>query len=126
MAQSRIGRPAYLADTALSVLLGGVGGLVVTAVLLVTGFPEWGETLLSFLVVFVVFRPVGLGIRLLMHGGYAFINRGLEPSADEGDMSREKLVTYSRPWMRFGAGSAGAAVVVSLAFLLRTGEAFPG
>ena len=36
----RIGRPTCLADTALSVLFGAVGGLLVTAVGALAGFPE--------------------------------------------------------------------------------------
>ena len=52
-----------------------------------------------------------------------YVNHGLDPSDDR---PRAEYLSYSRGWMRFGAGSAGAAAVLSLAFLLRTGDAFPG
>ena len=121
----RLGRPTFLGDTALSVLLGAVGGLVVAAVVAWAGFPEWGETLLSFLVVFAFALPLGLALRLVMHWMYESINRGLAPSADEGVLSRASMISYSLPPMRFGAGSAGAAAVLSLALLLGTGDAWP-
>ena len=123
MALWRIGRPTFLADTALSVLFGAVGGLLVTAVIALAGFPEWGETLLSILVVFAAFFLIGLGIRGGLHLVFVYVNHGLDPSDDR---PRAEYLSYSRGWMRFGAGSAGAAAVLSLAFLLRTGDAFPG
>lgn len=126
MAYVRLGRPTFLADTALSALFGAVGGLVVAAVVAFAGFPEWGETLLSFLVVFAFALPLGLVFRLIMHGGYQWINRGLTPSSDEGVLSRANMISYSRPPLRFGAGSGGAAAVLSLAFLLGTGDPWPG
>ena len=123
VALGRIGRPTFLADTALSVMFGAAGGLLVTAVVVLAGFPEWGETLLGILVVFAAFFLVGLGIRGGLHLVFVDINHGLDPS---GDRPRAEYLSYSRGWMRFGAGSAGAAAVLSLAFLLRTGDAFPG
>ena len=123
VALGRIGRPTFLADTALSVLFGAAGGLLVTAVVVLAGFPEWGETLLGILVVFAAFFLIGLGIRGGLHLVFVDINHGLDPS---GDRPRAEYLSYSRGWMRFGAGSAGAAAVLSLAFLLRTGDAFPG
>lgn len=122
----RVWRPTFLRDTALSILFGAIGGLAVTVVLVLTGFPEWGETLLSYLVVFASFLLVGLAIRAGMHAWYEYMNHGLVPDLDEGELSRDKLLAYSRPWMRFGAGSLGAAAVLSLAFLVGTGDAFPG
>ena len=122
----RFGRPTFLADTGLSVLFGAAGGLAVAAVVTLAGFPEWGETLLSFLVVFSSALPLGLVFRLLMHWGYESINRGLTKSADEGVLSRQSFLGYSRPVLRFGAGSAGAAAELSLAFLLGTGDPSPG
>ncbi|MEX2289955.1 MAG: hypothetical protein WD794_06470 [Mycobacteriales bacterium] len=119
----RLARPTFVKDTALSVLLGAVGGLLVATAVALAGFPEWGETLLSFLVVFAVFFVVGLAIRAGMHVGYEYVNHGLDPRED---MPRSAYLRYSLPWMRFGAGSAGAAAVLSLAFLLGTGDAFPG
>lgn len=54
------------------------------------------------------------------------MNHGLVHEVDEGALSRATLLAYSRPWMRFGAGSLGAAAVLSLAFLFGKGDAFPG
>lgn len=128
MTPVRLGRPTFLKDTALSVLFGAAGGLPVATVVTLAGFPEWGETLLSFLVVFSAFLLVGLGIRGCLHLMYAYMNHGLDSvkGKDEGELSLANMLRYSRPWMRFGAGSAGAAAVLSLAFLLGTGDAFPG
>ena len=123
MAYVRIGRPTFLADTGLSLLFGAAGGLLVTAVVALAGFPEWGETLLSFLVVFAGFFPVGLLMRLFLHIGIEYVNHGLDASQD---MPRSVYLNYSLLPMRFGAGSAGAAGVLSLAFLRATGDAFPG
>lgn len=125
MALVRIGRPTFLKDTALSLAFGAAGGLLVAVVVALTDFPEWGETLLGFLVVFSSALPLGLVIRLMMHWGYESINRGLTPKQDEGVLSRQSFLGYSRPPMRFGAGSVGAAAVLSLTYLLGTGEAFP-
>ena len=76
--------------------------------------------------VFSFALPFGLVFRLVMHRGYESINRGLSPSQDEGVLSRQSFLGYSRPVLRSRAGSAGAAAVLSLAYLLGTGEAFPG
>lgn len=122
MALVRLGRPTFLADTGLSLLFGAVGGLVVAVVVALSGFPEWGETLQSFLVVFSFALPLGLALRLVMHWTYESINRGLPKSADEGVLSRQSMISYSRPPMRFGAGSVGAAAVLTLAYLLGTGD----
>lgn len=122
MAFVRIGRPTFLADTGLSVLFGAAGGLLVAVVVALAGFPEWGETLLSFLVVFAFALPLGLVFRLLMHAGFEYVNHGMEPSQDT---PRSVYLAYSRPVLRFGAGSVGAAAVLSLAFLLGTGDAYP-
>ena len=51
------------------------------------------------------------------------MNHGLDASRDK---LRSDYTRHSLPWMRFGAGSAGAAAVLSLAFLLGTGDASPG
>lgn len=126
MALMRFGRPTFLADTGRAALLGAACGLLVAVVVAWSGYPEWGETLLSFLVVFAFALPLGLVFRLLMHWGYESINRGLTTPEDEGVLSRESFLSYSRPVLRFGAGSAGAAAVLSLTFLLGTGDAFPG
>lgn len=107
----RLGRPTFLADTALSVLSGVLGGLVVAAVVAAAGYPEWGETLLGFLVVFAFFYLVGLAIRAILHVGYEYVNHGLDPT---GAPTRASFLRYSLPWMRFGAGSAGAAAVLAL------------
>lgn len=122
MALVRIGRPTFLKDTGLSVLFGAVGGAAVAAVVALAGFPEWGETLLSFLVVFSVFFLVGLAMRGLLHAMYSWSDRGLPPSPDDGPLSRAKLIAGTRPVLRFGAGSAGAAGSLVIAFLLGTGE----
>lgn len=118
----RIGRPTLLADTALSVLLGAAGGLVI-AVVAMAGFPDWGETLLTFLVVFAFALPLGLVFRLLLHAGFEYVNHGGEPG---DDMPRSVYLADSRPVLRFGAGASGAAVVMSVAFLGGTGDASPG
>lgn len=123
MALVRLGRPTFLGDTALSLVFGATGGLVVTAVVALADFPEWGETLLSFLVVFSGFFPTSLLMRLFLHIGIEYVNHGLDASRDR---PRSVYLNYSLLPMRFGAGSAGAAAVLSLAFLLATGEAFPG
>lgn len=119
MTPVRFGRPTFLKDTGLSVLFGALGALPVVAVVVAAGFPEWGETLLSFLVVFSVFFLVGLAIRGLLHVGYEYVNHGLDP---QGAPTRESFLRYSRPWLRFGAGSAGAAALLELVFRLGTGR----
>lgn len=111
MAHVKLGRPTFLRDTALSLGLGALGGLLVAAVAVVAGYPEWAETLWSFLVVFACFYVVGLAIRGLLHVGYEYVNHGrLTPPTTP----RSTFLRYSLPWLRFGAGSAGAAVVLGL------------
>lgn len=122
MALVRVGRPTFLKDTALSLALGAAGGAVVAVVVALAGFPEWGETLLSFLVIGACFYLVGLAIRGLLHAGYAYASHGLSTRHESGPMSRASLLGYSLPWLRFGAGCAGAAAALVIAFLLGTGE----
>ena len=125
MALVRFIRPTFLGDTALSLLFGAIGGLVVAVVVALTGYPEWGETLFSMFVVLSGSFVVGLAIRLLLHGMYSYVDRGLDPSPEDGPMSRSRLLASSLPWLRVGAGAAGAAAVLSLALLLGTGDAWP-
>lgn len=122
MSRVRIGRPTFLKDSALSAAFGAVGALPVAVVLALTDFPEWGETLLSFLVIGAFFYLVGLAIRALLHLAYAYMIHGTGPGPEEGPLSRTSLLGYSLPWLRFGAGSAGAAGVLVLGFLIGTGE----
>ena len=119
----RFGRPTFLADSALSVLFGAAGGLLVAVVVALAGFPEWGETLLSFLVVFSCFYLVGLAMRAGLHLVYEYVNHGLDASEDQ---PRSAYLDYTRPVLRFGAGSAGAAAVLALAFWAGTEDPSPG
>lgn len=112
MALVRLGRPTFLEDTALNVLFGVLGGLVVAAVVAAAGYPEWGETLLGLLIVFTFFYLVGLAIRAILHVGYEYAVHSLDPVG--GLPVRADYIRYSLPWMRFGAGSAGAAAVLAL------------
>ena len=123
MAHLRIGRPTFLADSGLSALFGAAGGLLVAVVVALTGFPEWGETLLSFLVVLSIFFVAGLAVRAGLHLLYEYVNHGMDASED---LPRSAYLAYTRPLLRFGAGSAGASAVLSLAHWVGTGEPLPG
>lgn len=122
MALVRVCRPTFLRDTGLSVLFGAIAGAAIAAVVALAGFPGWGETLLSFLVVFSAFFVVGLAMRGLLHAMYSWVDRGLSRSPDDGPLSRSRLIAGTRPVLGVGAGSAGAAASLGIAFLLGTGE----
>ena len=115
----RIGRPSYLRDTALSVGFGLLAGLPLAAVAVAADYPEWIETLLSFLVVFSFFFLVGLTIRGIPHVGFVQVNHGRQTPPD---IPLETSLAESLPWMRFGVGSAGAAAVLALALYLGNGD----
>ena len=72
----RIGRLTYLRDTALSVGFGLLAGLPLAAVAVAAHYPEWIETLLSFLVVFSFFFLVGLTIRGILRVGFVQVTAG--------------------------------------------------
>lgn len=119
MAIVRLGRPTFLKDTAVSLGIGVLGGLVLAAVAVAADYPEWTETLFSFLLVFVVFYFVGLAIRAILHVGYEYVNHG---RSTPPTLARSTYLRYSLPWMRLGAGSAGAAAVLGLALQFGAGS----
>lgn len=51
--------------------------------------------------------------------GVVQVNHGRQTPPD---IPLETYLAYSLPWMRFGAGSAGAAAVLALALYLGNGD----
>lgn len=62
---------------------------------------------------------MGLTIRGILHVGVVQVNHGRQTPPD---IPLETYLAYSLPWMRFGAGSAGAAAVLALALYLGNGD----
>jgi hypothetical protein len=94
--------------------------LPLALLLAVLDFPYWGETLVSFALVFAFFLPLGLVFRLLLHGLHWYVNHGL----GESDPAWPVLV-YSRPVIAFGAFFAVAYAVFAVASGLSTGDWSP-
>lgn len=123
----RIGRPVFLGDSFLSLLFGALGALPVVVVLVATGYPEWGETLLSFMVIFAFFYLMALAARLIFHVMYSWIDADRAPSeSQDPEFPRSVYFPATRLPLRVTAGGAGAALVLSLTYLFGTGDAFPG
>ncbi|MBC7374403.1 MAG: hypothetical protein H7323_10485 [Frankiales bacterium] len=119
----RLGRPTFLRDTALWLLYGAAGGLVLAAVVALAGFPAWGASLMRFLGGLSAILLYGLVLRLLLHIGIEYKNH--RPDATQ-DMPRADILNHSRWLLRLGAGATGAEAVLSVAFLVGTGELSPG
>ena len=62
---------------------------------------------------------MGLTIRGILHVGVVKVNHG-RPTPP--DIALETSLDDSLPWMRCGAGSAGAAAVLALALSLGNGD----
>lgn len=107
-------------DIARAAAAGAGLALPLALLLAVLDFPDWGDTLASFALVFAFFLPLGLVFRLLLHGLHWYVNHGL----GEADPAWPILV-YSRPVIAFGAFFAAAYAVLAVASGLGTGDWSP-
>lgn len=98
-------------DIVRSLVAGAVTALPLGLLLALLDFPNGGDTLASFLLVFAFFLPLGLVFRALLHGLYWSVNRGLSTPGPE----RWSYLVYSRPVIAFGAVAAAANAVLALA-----------
>lgn len=104
-------------------LLAGIVLILPVALLLAfLDFPEWGDTLASFALVFAFLLPLGLVFRLLLHGLHWFVHRGLHNSEPA---PRWTYLVFSRPVIAFGAFWAGAYAVLAIASGVSTGDTSP-
>ena len=107
----RIGRPTFLRETVVSVLVGGVVGALVLGLFLLTDRGGWAEPFGTTVASLGIFYVVGLLFRLCMHVLHDLAHRGFPP---EQEWPREAMLKYSRPALWLGAGGFAAGMVLVL------------